>query len=131
MPEHIEKFRSTYPEGKVISHPEASFEVCQKSDEIGSTEYIIKTVRKSPKGTRWLVGTEVNLVNRLSQEYSDKFIHYMAPIVCMCSTMYRIDPAHLLWILENLVEGKIVNQIKVSQPVAEKARLALKRMFEV
>ncbi len=131
MPEHIDQYRSTYPEGKVISHPEASFEVCQKSDEVGSTEYIINMVKASPKGARWLIGTEVNLVNRLAQDYPDKFIHYMAPIVCMCSTMYRIDPQHLLWILENLVAGHVVNQIKVSPQVAKGARLALERMFKV
>ncbi|MCK5717229.1 MAG: quinolinate synthase NadA [Thiomargarita sp.] len=131
LPEHIEKFRNTYPLGKVISHPESSFEICQNSDEVGSTEYIIKTVQASPKGARWLIGTEVNLVNRLAQEYPDKFIHYMAPIVCMCSTMYRIDPAHLLWVLENLVAGNVVNQIKVLPQVADEARLALERMFDV
>jgi len=133
QPEHIEQYRTTYPEGKVISHPECPYEVCQKSDEIGSTETIIKTVKASPPGTRWLVGTEVNLVNRLAQErlLEDKFVHYMAPVVCMCSTMYRIDPHHLLWVLENLVEGKIVNQIKVLPKIAAPARLALERMLEV
>ncbi len=131
MPEHIDQYRATYPDGKVISHPEASFEVCQKSDEVGSTEYIIKAVKASPPGTRWLVGTEVNLVNRLGQECQDKSVHYMAPVVCMCSTMYRIDPQHLLWTLENLVEGHVVNQIKVLPQLAEQARLALEQMFEV
>lgn len=133
LPEHIDQFRTNYPDGKVISHPETSFEVCQKSDKIGSTEYIIKTVKASPPGTRWLVGTEVNLVNRLAQECQPegKFVHYMAPIVCMCSTMYRINPQHLLWTLENLVEGNIVNQIIVLPKIAESARLALERMFAV
>jgi len=131
--EHIDKYRTTYPDGKVISHPECSFEVCQKSDEVGSTEYIIKTVNASPPGTRWLVGTEVNLVNRLAKESEadGKFVHYMAPVVCMCSTMYRIDPQHLLWTLENLLEGHIVNKIKVLQNIAVEARLALERMLEV
>jgi len=132
-PEHIDQYRTTYPKGKVISHPECPYEVCQKSDEIGSTETIIKTVKASPPGTRWLVGTEVNLVNRLAQESlaEDKFVHYMAPVVCMCSTMYRIDPHHLLWVLENLVEGKIVNQINVLPEITAQARLALERMLEV
>jgi len=133
MPEHIDQFRADYPDGKVISHPECPFEVCQKSDEVGSTEYIIKTINASPPGTRWLVGTEVNLVNRLAQESKseNKFVDYMAPIVCKCSTMYRIDPQHLLWTLENLLDGKVVNQIKVAPQVAAEARLALERMFEV
>jgi quinolinate synthase len=131
--EHIDKYRATYPQGKVISHPECPYEVCQKSDEIGSTELIIKTVKASPPGTRWLIGTEVNLVNRLARESEaeGKFVHYMAPVVCMCSTMYRIDPAHLLWILENLLEGNIVNKIKVLQDISAQARLALERMLEV
>jgi quinolinate synthase len=133
LPEHIEQFRATYPEGKVVSHPEASFEVCQKSDEVGSTEYIIKAVKTSPSGSRWLVGTEVNLVNRLAQECQaeNKSVHYMAPVVCMCSTMYRIDPQHLLWVLENLVAGQVVNQIKVLPTEAEQARLALEQMLVV
>ena len=133
QPAHIEQFRTIYPDGKVISHPECSFEVCQKSDEVGSTEYIVKAIKASPPGTRWLVGTEVNLVNRLAQQCQaeNKFVHYMAPIVCMCSTMYRIDPQHLLWTLENLVAGKIVNQIKVLPEVAEPARLALEQMLVV
>jgi quinolinate synthase len=131
--EHIDKYRTTYPDGKVISHPECSFEVCQKSDEVGSTEYIIKTVNASPPGTRWLVGTEVNLVNRLAKksEADGKFVHYMAPIVCVCSSMYRIDSPHLLWTLENLLEGNIVNKIKVLSEIAGEARLALERMLEV
>ncbi len=133
QPEHIDQYRATYPEGKVISHPEAPFEVCQKSDVVGSTEVIIQTVKNSPVGSRWLVGTEVNLVDRLAKQSKaeGKFVHYMAPVVCMCSTMYRIDPQHLLWILENLVAGSVVNQIKVAPKDAEQAKLALERMLEV
>ena len=133
MPEHIDLFRSNHPEGKVIAHPEAPFEVCKKSDEVGSTEYIIKTVKASPAGTHWLIGTEINLVNRLKNECKPegKFVHYMAPKVCPCSTMYRIDSQHFLWQLENLVAGNIVNQIKVVPEVASQAKKALERMFEV
>lgn len=129
----IDDFRATYPDTKVISHPEASFEVCQKSDAVGSTEYIIKTIKESAPGTRWLVGTELNLVNRLAQECAaeNKSIHFMSPTICRCSTMYRIDPAHLLWTLENLLANKVANQIQVSPPIAQAARLALERMFEV
>ena len=133
LPEHIDQFRATYPEGKVIAHPECSYEVCQKADNIGSTEAIITTVHASPQGSRWLVGTEVNLVDRLAQECQaeGKFVHYMAPFVCNCSTMYRIDPQHLLWTLTNLVNGKVVNQIKVAPEIADLARLALTRMLDV
>ncbi len=133
QPEHIDQYRATYPEGKVISHPEAPFEVCQKSDAVGSTEFIIKTVKESPVGSRWLIGTEVNLVDRLAKQSKaeGKFVHYMAPVVCMCSTMYRIDPQHLLWVLENLIAGAVVNQIKVDPNDAEQAKLALERMLEV
>ena len=132
QPQHILKFRNQYPEGLVISHPENNFEVCQLSDYMGSTEYIIQTIAESPSGTRWLVGTELNLVNRLAEQFKGegKVIQFMAPTVCMCSTMARIDPQHLAWTLENLVEGKVVNQIKVSPAEASLARLALQRMLD-
>jgi len=131
--EDIDNFRATYPDTKVISHPEASFEVCQKSDAVGSTEYIIKTIKDSAPGSRWLVGTELNLVNRLAQEgkAENKSVHFMSPVICRCSTMYRIDPPHLLWTLENLLTNHIANQIQVSPPIAQAARSALERMFEV
>jgi quinolinate synthase len=133
QPEHIDRFKAQYPDAKVISHPEASFEVCQKSDYVGSTETIIKTIRESEPGTRWLVGTELNLVNRLHDQFQHqgKNVHFMSPTVCMCSTMFRIDPQHLLWTLENLVDGKPVNRIQVPEPDASQARLALERMLEV
>jgi quinolinate synthase len=117
----------------VISHPESSFEVCQKSDAVGSTEFIIKTIADSPEGTRWLVGTELNLVNRLHErhKHEGKHVHFMSPTVCMCSTMFRIDPPHLLWTLESLLAGKPVNQIKVAPEEAAEAKLALERMLEV
>jgi len=132
-PEHIDRFKEKFPDGKIISHPESSFEVCQKSDFVGSTEYIIKTIHASEPGTRWLVGTELNLVNRLHEECKSegKSVHFMSPTVCMCSTMFRIDPQHLLWTLENLLEGNPVNQVKVPEKEAELARAALTRMLEV
>jgi quinolinate synthase len=132
-PEHIDRFKEMYPEAKIISHPESSFEVCQKSDAVGSTEMIIKTIADSAPGTRWLVGTELNLVNRLHEQFKGegKNIHFMSPTVCMCSTMFRIDPQHLAWTLENLVAGNIVNQIKVAPEEAEQARLALQRMLDI
>ncbi|MHB8717162.1 MAG: quinolinate synthase NadA, partial [Sulfuricaulis sp.] len=132
-PEHIDEFRKTHPEGKVISHPECSFEVCEKSDFVGSTEFIIRTVNESAPGTHWLVGTELNLVNRLAEHNhrEHKIVEFMSPTVCMCSTMFRIDSQHLLWTLENLVMNRVVNQIKVPPAEAEAARLALGRMLDV
>lgn len=132
-PEHIDAFKAKYPEAKIISHPESPFEVCQKSDYVGSTEYIINTIRDAEPGTRWLVATELNLVNRLAEQFKgeDKMVHFMSPTVCMCSTMFRIDPQHLAWVLENLVGGNVVNQIKVAPDEAAQARLALERMLEV
>lgn len=132
-PGHIDAFRKAHTGGKVISHPECSFEVCQKSDYVGSTEFIIRTVTESAPGTHWLVGTELNLVNRLAERNrsEDKSVEFMSPMVCMCSTMFRIDSQHLLWTLENLVAGRVVNQIKVPPAEAENARLALNRMLDV
>lgn len=131
-PGQIENFRREVPDGKVISHPEASYEVCQLSDYVGSTEYIINTITDSEPGSHWLVGTELNLVNRLHQTLAkdDKTVQFMSPMVCMCSTMFRIDPPHLAWVLENLVEGHVVNQVSVAEDVANNARIALQRMFD-
>jgi len=132
-PEHIDAFKAKYPDAKVIAHPESSFEVCQKSDAIGSTEMIIRTIRDSAPGTRWLVGTELNLVNRLHEQFKGegKNVHFMSPTVCMCSTMFRVDPQHLAWTLENLAAGNVVNRIQVPPGEAAEARLALERMLEV
>lgn len=132
-PEHIDQFKAKYPDANIIAHPECSFEVCQKSDYVGSTEYIQNHLRNAEPGSRWLVGTELNLVNRLHNEMKDKGvnIHFMSPMVCMCSTMFRIDPQHLAWTLENLAEGKVVNKIKVPEDVARNAKLALERMLAV
>jgi quinolinate synthase len=130
-PEHIDRFKQQYPETLVISHPECSFEVCQKSDFIGSTEYIVKTISDAEAGTRWLVGTELNLVNRLNQQFPDKQVHFMAPTVCMCSTMFRTDPQHLAWVLDNLAAGHVVNRVSVPEETARYALLALNRMLEL
>ena len=132
-PQHVDAFRAKYPEGKVIAHPECMYEVCRKSDYVGSTEFIIKTVTDSAPGSRWLVGTELNLVNRLHEQnkHEGKHVHFMSPTICMCSTMFRIDPQHLLWTLENLVDGTAVNRIRVPENIASEARLALNRMFDV
>ena len=131
-PQNIIKFRNEHPDGFVISHPEAPFEVCLQSDYVGSTEYIIRTITEAPSGTRWLVGTELNLVNRVAEQMKPhgKIVQFMSHVVCECSTMARIDPQHLAWTLENLADGKIVNQIKVPPHEAELAKLALDRMLE-
>jgi quinolinate synthase len=132
-PQHILKFRNQHPEGIVISHPECSFEVCKLSDHVGSTDAIIKTIAAAPPNTHWLVGTELNLVNRIAEEFKaqGKIVQFMSPMVCMCSTMARIDPQHLAWTLENLVDGKVVNRIKVPEREAGLARVALDRMLAV
>jgi quinolinate synthase len=132
-PEHIEKFRAEHPEGWVISHPECCFEVCRLSDHVGSTEHIVKIVKEAPPDTRWLVGTELNLVNRLAEDVmgEGKIVQFMAPIVCMCSTMQRIDPPHLAWTLENLADGRVVNRVAVPEHEAVPARLTLERMLAV
>lgn len=133
QPQHILRFRNQYPDGIVISHPECSYEVCKASDYVGSTEYIIKTIAAAESGTRWLVGTELNLVSRITEEFKPqgKIVQFMSPMVCMCSTMARIDPQHLAWALENLVSGNVVNQIKVPQNEAKLAKLALDRMLKI
>ena len=132
-PEHIDRFKEQYPETLVISHPEAPFEVCEKSDYIGSTESILKIVREAEPNTRWLVATELNLVNRLHQEVKGqgKNVHFMSPTICMCSTMFRTDPQHLSWVLENLAAGNVVNQIKVNREDARLAKLSLDNMLSV
>jgi len=129
--QNITKFRADHPDGKVISHPEAPFEVCLNSDFVGSTEYILKTVTDAAPNTKWLVGTELNLVNRLAEQMKPqgKLVQFMSHVVCECSTMARIDPQHLAWTLENLAEGNIVNQIKVPAHDAKLAKLTLVRML--
>jgi quinolinate synthase len=129
--QNITRFRAEHPDGFVISHPESPFEVCLNSDYVGSTEYILKTVAAAPAGTKWLVGTELNLVNRLAENMKPegKLVQFMSHVICECSTMARIDPQHLAWTLENLVAGNVVNQIKVPEHEAKLAKLTLDRML--
>jgi quinolinate synthase len=129
--EQIEKARADYPDVNVIVHPECRVEVVQASDCDGSTEFIINTIRNAPSGTTWAVGTEINLVRRLQSQMPDKTIFCLDPIICPCSTMYRIHPAYILWALEHLVEGKVVNEIVVDTDVREAALVALDRMLAV
>lgn len=132
-PEQIDHFLARYPETKVIAHPEAEFDVCQKADYVGSTEFILKTVRAAEPNTRWLVATELNLVNRLNEECKaqGKNVHFMSPTLCMCSTMFRTDPQHLAWVLENLAAGHVINQISVPEAEAGLAKKALANMLMV
>jgi len=133
QPIHITNWREKHPDGNVISHPENNFGVCQASDHVGSTEYILNTVRAAEPGSYWLVGTELNLVNRLAEEMKakDVTVEFMSPTVCMCSTMFRTDPQHLAWVLENLVAGRVVNQIDVPKSDAEPAVAALEKMLAI
>ena len=131
-PEMVDRRREQIPGVRVIVHPECRFEVAQKADAIGSTEGILKTVRESPPGTKWTVGTELNMVNRLAREVApDREVVSLDDCFCVCSTMARIDPPHLLWVLESLVEGEVVNQVKVPDGIARAARSALDRMLEI
>ncbi len=123
--------RRRYPDVKVIVHPECRMEVVQAADMDGSTEFIARTIAEAPPGTKWAVGTEINLVSRLARENPDKLVFCLDPVVCPCSTMYRIHPAYLCWVLEELVEGRIVNQVKVDEETAHWARVALERMLQV
>ena len=127
--ENIEQVRQKIAGVKVIVHPECQYEVVSKADVVGSTEMIIKTVTQSPAGSFWAVGTELNLVKRLAANNPDKTVVFLDKDVCYCSTMNRIDLPHLLWAMESLVKGRVVNQIKVEPKTANFARIALDRML--
>lgn len=114
---------------KVLVHPECQHEVVSNADVVGSTEMIIKTVRESAPGSKWAIGTELNLVARLANENLDKQILFLDKTVCYCSTMNRIDLPHLVWAMESLVSGQLVNQIKVETEIAKYAKVALERML--
>ena len=133
LPEHVDKIRATYPGMQVICHPECRWEVCQKADALGSTERIIEMIEKSPAGSSFAVGTEIHLVNRLGKRFAPlgKRVITLDDSGCLCTTMYRISPAHLAWALENLVEGRVVNRIKVKDDVKHWAKIALDRMLEI
>jgi quinolinate synthase len=129
--DQVKRAREAHPDIRVIVHPECKYEVVQMADEDGSTEYIIKRVTESPPGSKWAVGTEIHLVHRLAKENPDKLVMSLDDCVCVCATMYRIDPSHLLWSLDNLREGRVVNRISVPPDVAEQARVALDRMLSI
>lgn len=127
----IDALRQLHPNIRMVVHPECTLDVVQASEFCGSTEFICKTIEASEPGSKWGIGTEINLVKRLANENPDKLIVCLDPIVCPCSTMYRIHPSYLLWVLDNLSEGNLVNQVKVSGKTAQFARLALDRMLEI
>jgi quinolinate synthase len=131
-PDMVDRRRAQMPGVKVIVHPECRFEVAQKADAIGSTEGIIKTVRESPAGTKWAVGTELNLVNRMAREMApEREVVSLDDCFCVCSTMFRIDPPHLLWALESLASGRLVNVVAVPEQMSVEARIALDRMLAI
>src|SRR5580698_499981 len=132
LPSHIDQVRAKYPGIQVIVHPECRYEVCQKADALGSTEQLIAQVEQAPAGTTFAIGTEIHLVNRLARRFAPegKKIITLDDTGCLCTTMYRITPQHLAWVLENLVEGQVVNRVQVRPDVKEWARVALDRMIE-
>jgi len=129
--EQVARVRREHPGIRVIVHPECRFEVAQAADELGSTEGIIRVIKSAAPGSRWAVGTEIHMVNRLSKELPDRQVMSLDRSVCVCTTMFRITPVHLLWALENLGAGKIVNQISVDERTRHFARVALDRMLSL
>jgi quinolinate synthase len=129
--QQVDAIRSLPEPYTIIVHPECAWEVCQKADLVGSTEYIIRTVREAPPATCWAVGTEVHLVHRLARTCTDRHVRSLAGIQCLCTTMYRIDLKHLYWALDNLVNGRIVNQIRVDAETRRWSLVALDRMLKL
>jgi len=130
-PWHVDKVRDEIPGVQVLVHPECMREVVEKSDLDGSTSFIIKTVENAPSGSKWAIGTELNLVNRLQQRFPDQDIRLLAPDLCMCATMYRIAPQNLVWAMENLIQGVVVNEIVVDDETKHYAGVALERMISL
>ncbi len=130
-PDHVAAFRAEHRDGLVVVHPECARETVVLADEVGSTDHIIRVVDGAPAGSVIGVGTEIHLVQRLAAEHPDKTVVSLDPIVCPCSTMFRIDAAHLAWVLEKRVEGQVVNQVSVDPEIAESAKVALERMLAI
>lgn len=130
-PEHVHGFRERIPGIKILVHPECPQNVNDLADISGSTGKIIKTVQEAQPGTKWAIGTELHLVNRLKQEHPEQEIHFLSPVVCMCATMYRIDLAHLCWSIENLIAGCHVNVVEVDRQTADYSISALERMLTI
>jgi quinolinate synthase len=129
--EHIAAFRAAHPEGVVIVHPECSHEVVAQADQVGSTDFIIAAVAAAPAGSTVAVGTEIHLVQRLASDHPDRHVVSLDPLICPCSTMFRVDAPHLCWVLEELVAGRVVNRITVDADTATWAKVALDRMLEI
>jgi quinolinate synthase len=129
--ESVDEVRNRLRGVQVLVHPECQHEVVRSADVVGSTEFIIKTVEASPAGSKWAIGTELNLVSRLAKNNPDKQIVFLDKTVCYCSTMNRIDLPHLVWAMESLVSGNLVNQIKVDDNIAKYSKLALERMLSL
>jgi quinolinate synthase len=129
--DHVESFRAAHPDGLVVVHPECAHEVAALADKVGSTDTIINYVSRAAPGSAIGIGTEVHLVHRLAEEHPDLTIVSLDPLVCPCSTMFRIDPPHLAWALEGLVAGEVRNRIVVDEATATDARVALARMLEI
>jgi quinolinate synthase len=130
-PEHVAAFRAEHPGGIVVAHPECARETVVLADEVGSTDHIIRVVEAAPAGVALGVATEIHLVQRLANEHPDKTVVSLDPLICPCATMFRIDAAHLCWVLEELVEGRVVNRITVDEATAADARIALQRMLDI
>jgi quinolinate synthase len=130
-PEHVHAFRAAHPDGLVIAHPECKREVVALADKVGSTERILQWATEAPAGSVLGIATEIHMVQRMAAEMPDKTIVSLDPLVCPCSTMFRIDEPHLAWCLESLVRGEVVNQIVVDEDTAEWARVALERMLSI
>ena len=130
-PEHVTAFRAEHPDGQVIVHPECAHDVVEIADRVGSTERIVDWVESAPAGSVFGVGTEIHMVQRLAAEHPDLTVTSLDPLICPCSTMFRIDGPHLAWVLESLVRGEVVNQITVDPHTSEWARVALQRMLDI
>jgi quinolinate synthase len=130
-PDHVAAARAEHPDVQVVVHPECAHEVVELADKVGSTERIQAWVAEAAPGTTMAIGTEIHMVQRLAREHPDKTIFSLDPLICPCSTMFRIDAAHLCWVLENLVEGRVVNRIVVDEATAEWAKVALDRMLTI
>ena len=125
----IDAARDRYPDVTVLVHPECPMETVQAADLVGSTEFIRKAINEAPAGSKWAVGTEVSLVNRLALDTPEKTLFCLDPVICPCSTMYRIHPAYVLWVLEGLIDGQVINQITVPDDIRKDAQVALERML--
>jgi len=130
-PDHVQAARAEHPDVEIIVHPECAHEVVELADKVGSTERIQAWVAEAPAGTTMAIGTEIHMVQRLAREHPDKTIFSLDPLICPCSTMFRIDAPHLAWVLESLVQGEVVNQITVDADTSEWARVALQRMLDI